>query len=81
MDMSLTDKVPKGRYEVLLAPHEVAKRLGVTVDTVSNWERRGAIPPPMQVPNGTPTGRGRGRRWMRYDYWKVLRWLDGHRDD
>jgi len=72
---------PKGRYEVLLSPQEMAGRLGVTVDTLGNWVKRGVIPSPLQAPNGTSTGRGRGRRWMKYDCWRVMRWLDGYRDD
>jgi len=64
-----------------MPPEELAARLGVTTDTLRTWEKKGAIPRPRQVLNSTATGRGRGRRWVRYDYHRVLRWLDGKRDD
>ena len=72
--------VPTGPYQVLLSPKKLALRLGVCVDTIANWRVRDIIPPPLEALNSTPTGRGRGNRWVRYDYWRVLRWLDGKRE-
>jgi len=70
LDMDTTTKqAPMGPYQVLLSREELAARLDTSPDSIDRWRSRGDIPDPL-----------RAGRWMRYDLWRVLRWLDGHRE-
>ena len=67
-----------GPYQCLLTIHQLAEALGTCRDTIERWERRGVIPQALRVPKNTPTGGGRGRTWVRWDYWTVTHALAGN---
>ena len=67
-----------GPYQCLLTIDQLAEALGTCRDTIERWERRGIIPPALRAPKNTPTGGGRGRSWVRWDYWTVTRALAGN---
>ena len=68
---------PTGPFQVLLTAEQLGKRLGVSRDTIDRWERQGYLPPAIRNPKNTPSGRGRGRCYVRWDLWKVMNHLSG----
>lgn len=74
--------VPEGPYQVFVDARQLAQVVGVSTRTIQVWQSQGRIPAAhLQMPNDTQSGRGRGRRFVRYDLYRTLRWLEGRRDD
>jgi hypothetical protein len=69
--------MPNGPYETILTTLELAAHLKVSTDTIERMEKAGQLPAPLR---NKPLGSGRGRSVVRWDLYKVGRWMDGSDD-
>jgi hypothetical protein len=61
-----------GRFSCLVTPEQLAEVLQCSIKSLERWEKEGKLPAPVRLPKKTPTGKGKGKAFVRFDLAEVL---------